>query len=484
MQFTMFSAAILVGGLCLLSYYVIIKTFKERLSPNPHLPPGSLGWPFIGETFEYLRTGVAGQHHRFVRDRMEKYDPQVFRTSLLGESMIVFCGPAGNKFLFRNENKLLKIWWPSSVRRLLKSSLANMIGDEAKGMRSVLLTFLDHMHSRGILRGWIWLHKTILGHVGMEGKQEVKVHPTVNIYTFEMACRMFTSIEDCGHILKLAAQFDIFLKGVISFAINIPGTRFHCAVKAADAIREELRLLARQRREALDKKMASPTQDLLSHLLVTSYAGGKFLSELEIVDNILLLLFASHDTTTSAITCVMTYLAELPEVYRMVLKEQLDIAKSKEPGVLLKWEDLQKMRYSCNVVAEVMRLLPPVRGGFREAIVDFTYAGYTIPKGSKLIWDTGSTHMDPILFPEAEEFDVSRFEGAGPAPNSYVPFGVGARICMGNVYARAQILVFLHNIVKRFEWDLSTPDEKLVYYPMPTPSQGLLVHLRPHQSSV
>ena len=77
MQFTMFSTPILVGGLFLLSYYVIIKTFKERLSPNPHLPPGSLGWPFIGETFEYLRTGVAGQHHRFVRDRMEKYDPQV-----------------------------------------------------------------------------------------------------------------------------------------------------------------------------------------------------------------------------------------------------------------------------------------------------------------------------------------------------------------------------------------------------------------------
>lgn len=92
--------------------------------------------------------------------------------------------------------------------------------------------------------------------------------------------------------------------------------------------------------------------------------------------------------------------------------------------------------------------------------------------------------MDPILFPEAEEFDGSRFEGAGPAPNSYVPFGGGPRICMGNVYARAQILVFLHNIVKRFEWDLSTPDEKLVYDPMPTPSQGLPVRLRPHQSSV
>lgn len=110
------------------------------------------------------------------------------------------------------------------------------------------------------------------------------------------------------------------LADVFSFAIIIPGTRFYCAVKAVDAISEELRLVARQRREALDKKMVSPTQDLLSHLLVTSDASGKFLSEMEIAANILLLLFASHDTTTSAITCALKYLAELPQVYRMVLK--------------------------------------------------------------------------------------------------------------------------------------------------------------------
>ncbi|CAK7339074.1 unnamed protein product [Dovyalis caffra] len=482
MQIAMFSALILLGIVLLLSLYIITKTLKERLFPNPHLPPGSLGWPLIGETLDYLGTGLAGEPDRFVRDRMEKHNPQVFMTSLLGESMVVFCGPAGNKFLFSNENKLVNLWWPTSVKKLLKSSLINVVGDEAKRMRKILLTSVDpDALKRYIDRMDLATQHHIRTH--WEGKQELRVHPTVNLYTFALSCRLFISIDDPVHISKLAHQFDVFLKGVIHFPVNIPGTRFHHASKAADAIKEELRSIARHRRAALDQKIVSPTQDLLSHLLVTADASGKFLSESEIVDNILLLLFASHDTTTSVITCVMKYLAELPEVYKMVLREQVDIANSKVGGEFLKWEDIQKMRYSWNVVSEVLRLMPPIRGAFREAIVDFTYAGYTIPKGWKIYWSPVSTSKDSTLFQNAEDFDASRYEGAGPAPYSYVPFGGGPRICLGNEYARPQILVFLHNIVKRFSWGLLTSDEKVPYDPMPAPSQGLPIRLKPHQSS-
>ncbi|PHU29823.1 hypothetical protein BC332_01916 [Capsicum chinense] len=129
------------------------------------------------------------------------------------------------------------------------------------------------------------------------------------------------NLEDTNRITKLFNLFNIFLKGVISIALNIPGTKFYHAKKATNTIRELL-LIVKQRREAIEQRPNSPPQDLLSHLLLFPDENGKFMSELEIADNILMMIFGGHDTTTVTLTLVMKYLAELPHVYANILQGQ------------------------------------------------------------------------------------------------------------------------------------------------------------------
>nr|GMD57747.1 beta-amyrin 28-oxidase-like [Ipomoea batatas] len=162
--------------------------------------------------------------------------------------------------------------------------------------------------------------------------------------------------------------------------------------------------------------------------------------------------------------------------------EQMEIAKSKGPNERLSWEDIQKMKYSWNVACEALRLFPPGQGAFREAVTDFTYAGFTIPKGWKTFWCVYSTHKNPKYFSEPEKFDPSRFEGSGPAPFTFVPFGGGPRMCPGKEYARLEVLVFMHNVVTNFKMEKLVPDEKIVFHASPVPVNGLPVRLIPHHN--
>lgn len=144
--------------------------------------------------------------------------------------------------------------------------------------------------------------------------------PTIKLYTFELACRLFMSLEDEKKIGNLATLFNVFLKGIISIPINLPGARFYRAKKATSAIKNELHKLVRERRAALHHKTALPCQDLLSHLLATPDDSGSFMPESVIVNNILMLLFAGNDTTSVAITMLLKNLAHLPHVYDRVLR--------------------------------------------------------------------------------------------------------------------------------------------------------------------
>ena len=97
------------------------------------------------------------------------------------------------------------------------------------------------------------------------------------------------------------------------------------------------------------------------------------------------------------------------------------------------------------------------------------------------MWTAHSSHMNPDYFPEPEKFDPSRFEGSGPAPYTYVPFGGGVNICPGRNYAKLVTLVFTHNLVTRFRLEKVIPNEMMLFGSSPAPAHGLPLRLHPHK---
>ena len=132
---------------------------------------------------------------------------------------------------------------------------------------------------------------------------------------------------------------------------------------------------------------------------------------------------------TIASFCLLT--AQHPDVMSKLRAEQDNLNITGTPTL----ENLKSMTYLDMVLKEVMRLVPPVGGGFRKAIKTFEFNGYRIPKGWNIQYQIAQTHQDKELYPQSDRFDPERFNPENPvekqASFGYIPFGGGLRECIG-----------------------------------------------------
>ncbi|KAK3206619.1 hypothetical protein Dsin_020665 [Dipteronia sinensis] len=471
------SGLILFTALVSLSLaYIFFNKSKDNL------PPGRMGLPYIGETLEFLKASKKGHPEKFLLDRISKYSSKIFKTSILTTPVMVFCGPAANKFLFSNENKLISVWYPVTLKKIFPTSTKEFGKEQSKKIRQLLPNFLKVEGLMNYISTMDYIAQ-IHFQADWEGKEQVAVYPLVKKFALWVACKVFLSIEDPDQVDRFVDTFNTLACGIISIPIDFPGTPFSKAIKAADELKREVIALIKQRKINLEEKTASPNQDLLSHMLQEIDENGQPMSDQHIAEKIIGLVVAGHDGVSSVMTSIVKYLAEYPDVYNKVLNEQMEIAKSKNPGELLNWEDISNMKYTWNVACEVLRLETPGLASFREVINDFIFSGYSIPKGWKLYWSVHSTHKNAEYFPKPEHFDPARFEGEGPAPYTFVPFGGGPKMCPGKEYSRLEILVFVHNLMKRYNWEKLLADEKTIVTIAPVPAKGLPVRLIPHKAA-
>nr|GEX79427.1 taxadiene 5-alpha hydroxylase [Tanacetum cinerariifolium] len=449
---------------------------------NPHkastkwsrLPLGQMGLPWIGETISFYKAQRKNQlFDTFFQPRIKKHG-KIFKTRLMGSPTVVVNGATANKFFMSNEFKLVISSWPtSSVELMGKNSIMEKQGDSHRCLRGIIASTLGPSGLQEIVPR---MCSSIQKHLqrNWQNREEISLHKSTKILTFAIVLEYLFGIK-----IELETMFRVFenvLEGVLAAPINLPGTKFNRAKKARDEIQKVLIDEVRRKREAMERGEDEDDRMLLSNLVAALIKGE--VTENEVVDNVVLLVFAAHDTTSYAITMTFKMLANHPDCYSLLLKEHEEIASNKRPGETLNLEDVKTMEYTWQVARETMRLCPPIFGSFRKATVDIEFEGFTIPKGWKVLWTTYGTHYDEEYFQDPLKFKPSRFAEPVQA-YAFIPFGGGPRLCAGYQLAKLNILVFMHYVVTRYDWSLVYPDEPIVMDPLPFPSKGMPIKISP-----
>lgn len=221
-----------------------------------------------------------------------------------------------------------------------------------------------------------------------------------------------------------------------------------------------------RRREALvrdpDGEPERP-RDLL-HMLVTAVddeGDHQGMTKQEVRDQLVTLFLAGHDTTSNMLTWTFALLAQNPEVEARLAAELSEVLTSDGSARAATHDDLPRLKYTEQVLAESMRLYPPAYSVARRASEDTEIGGYAVPRGAEVIAWTYMTQHDPRWFPEPEAFRPERFAAEAQLPRSaYLPFGAGPRVCIGKSFAMMEAKILLATIARKFRFERS-PKHKL-----------------------
>ena len=437
------------------------------------LPPGNFGLPLIGDTIAFFTNPNFGSaKHR-------KYGP-VFKTRLLGSPTLFVNGSAANQFIFSNEQQCFQVSWPPSTKALLGNlSLALQTGHEHQSRRKLLAqAFMPRA-----LSGYLDTMQTITEQyakqwAGQDGT--LTWYPELRNYTLDVACKLLVGIDN-GSQSTLGHFFEDWCAGLFSLPLNLPWTRFGKAKRSRVKLLNEVERIIRDRQQAPDLGT-----DTLGLLLQARDEDGNGLSLDELKDQILLLLFAGHETLTSAIASFCLLVAQHPDVLAKLLAEQQTFGEFANNGTPT-LEDLKQMPYLEQVLQEVLRLLPPVGGGFRKVIKACEYNGYRIPAGWTILYEINQTHLNPGEYDSPDRFNPDRFATAPSNVQSkyrWIPFGGGIRECLGKEFARLEMKLFAVHLLRHYTWELlPNQDLSMAIGPTPHPRDNLQVHFQPNSQA-
>ncbi|KAE8685925.1 Cytochrome P450 85A1 [Hibiscus syriacus] len=429
------------------------------------LPPGTMGWPVFGETTEFLKQGP-----NFMKNQRARYG-SLFKSHILGCPTVVSMDPELNRYILMNEAKGLVPGYPQSMLDILgKCNIAAVHGGTHKQMRGALLALISPTMIRQQLLPKI--DGYMRDFLGNWDNKVINIQDKTKEMAFLSSLKQIASVESSIVAQEFMPEFFKLVLGTLSLPINLPGTNYRRGFQARKNILKILRQLIEQRRDGEE----SSDKDMLGYLMRNDDSNRHKLSDDEIIDQIITILYSGYETVSTTTMMAVKYLHDHPTVLEELRKEHMGIRARKRTDEPIDWNDLKSMRFTRAVIFETSRLATIVNGVLRKTTHEMELNGFVIPKGWRIYVYTREVNYDPFLYPDPLAFNPWRWMEKGLESQSYfLVFGGGTRQCPGKELGIAEISTFLHYFVTRYRWE-EVGGEKLMKFPRVEAPNGL--HIR------
>jgi cytochrome P450 len=437
-------------------------------------PPGETG-------FSIRRTrGFTVNPLELLLDAYEHFGP-LFTTRIFHGNVVWMIGPEANHYMTVSHatNFSWRYGHMGDLTPLLGDGLLTIDGDFHRRSRRIMVPAFHHEAIRAVLGTMSSEIDLSLAEWG-DGSR-IDIYYWTRRLALRIALRALFGFDPdaAGMRTDVAREFErglgFWARDYWLQVLRGPGTPFAQMQDARRALDGLIFEEIRRRRRGGERG-----QDVLSLLLDATDEEGDRLTDQQVRDEVMTLLFAGHDTTTSTIGFMFYELARHADVAAALREEQDRLLGDERPDA----ETLMSGRLELleMVLDETLRMYPPAWVGARRSIETYEFAGQRVPGGAYVNYSSWVSHHLPEVFPEPQEFRPDRFTAEAKAAlpkGAYVPFGGGSRICIGMRFGQLEVKAIASAVLRSFDFELE-PGYRLRIRQMPTigPRDGVPLIVR------